>query len=159
MKKSELREIIREVVKEEIREHMAQVKKYVKTTVPIIIGESVAAYVDDKLEEASPPPKSKKRSINEAVADEDWPMLDKKILDVEDRPRLGNRSRLAEMLGYGDTKPTNLVTSVVTESGVEVPINPNQVPDHLVKALNKDYSGYMKKLNDVTANVRSKGGR
>lgn len=157
MKKSELKEIIREVVKEELREHMMQVKKYIKTTVPVMVGESVGTYIDDKLEEVSIP--SKKRPINESVDAEDWPMLDKKVFTSADRPRVADRSKLAAMLGYGDVSPSNTISTLVTDAGVEVPVNQTAIPDYLIKALNTNYSDYLKKLNAVTAASRAKDSR
>ena len=62
-----------------------------------------------------------------------------------------------EMLAERYTPPTrrrnidnlNLPSKMLTESGNAIDIDPSAVPDFIVNAMNKDYSGFMKNLASV----------
>lgn len=59
-----------------------------------------------------------------------------------------DRARMAEMMGYGEYHPKNqlIVSSAHTESGTPIPIDPTELPDHVVHALTRNYSDVMKAL-------------
>lgn len=70
----------------------------------------------------------------------------------EDTPQF-DRASLAEAMGYGEyaTTPRGsragrkvMLDSRITENGNVIPINPNDVPDSVMEAINRDYSGLIK---------------
>ena len=160
MKRSELQELIRETVREELKEHSKQMKRYVKAYIPMIIGEAVSAFIEDKLEEVPSPPKSK--SMLSEVIDE-FETLGNRTLTTKDRSTIANRSKLTALMGYGDVAGNNIegntVDQVITESGVAVPVDPTQIPDYLKNALNKDYRGVLDAMNKSSQSIRSQNRR
>ncbi len=153
MTKNELKTLIEAVVDARVK---ATVKQYLKHYVPMMIGEAVSEMVDDKLEvltNIQPKAKAKAKKLNEIfemdesdLGDVEFRTLGNKTLSVADRPKISNKSKISAMLGYG--QPENIITSVISDAGVEIPIDPEVIPEHITNALNKDYSGFLKKMNE-----------
>lgn len=143
MKKSDLEKIIQDAVRTEV-------KKYVATILPLVVNE-VLEYKLSK--------KSVAKTLNEVVSkeiDEEWPTVS---LGNPTKPNkktsiLGT-SNLAEILGYGDTKPLKGELKImepasfeaVTEHGTPVEVSAKEVPDYLKKALSRDYRPLVKALD------------
>jgi hypothetical protein len=136
MTKKELENLIRKIVKEELQNHF-------RVKVPAMVGEVVSEVINRKL-------KSSKGTLKENVEVE-WPTLGGKTMTAGDVRPSSNRSKLASLLGYDDHLPTkeNTVSSVITDAGVEIPVDPSVIPEELKVALNRDYSSFLKKMNTV----------
>lgn len=151
MKKNELTAIINEIVEERVK---ITVKQYLKHYIPMMIGEAVSDMIDDKLQMLTSAPKPKGNKLNELFnpdnideGDSEFRTIGNRTLTASDRPKIANKSKIAAMLGYGDVGGTeNTITTVVTESGVEVPVDPSLIPDHITNALNKNYSTFLQKM-------------
>lgn len=154
MKRTELEAIIKEAVREELQR---TTKAWLKTYVPAVVGQVVTELVEAKVQRLLESNRPRKAPITEGILleDEEWPTLGKKPLTTRDAPSL-NRDKLASLMGYGDVKPANnMVTTIVTDAGVEIPVPPEKIPEDLVVNLNKNYSGFLKKMGGVTARTRS----
>ena len=159
MKRTELQEMIRGIVKEELKEHTKQVKKYVKAYVPMIIGEAVGAFLEDKLEEVESVTPSRK-TLKESLELDEFETIGKRPVTTKDRSSIANSSKLAAMMGYGEsTVNENTVDQVITDSGVAVPVDNSQVPDHLRSALNRNYSDFLKAMDNSSQTYRSQNRR
>lgn len=154
MKKTDFERYIRKIVKEELNKHM-------QVQVPALIGEVISGVLDRKLNELF-------RSagngslLNEGIETDDefrtlgnGPITSKMVSSMG-RPRM-SRGELAEMMGYGSSVSDgklNIPDAVFTEQGVPVAVDPNKIPDFLIKNLNRDYSGFMKKLDSEIKKTR-----
>jgi hypothetical protein len=141
MKKSDLQNMIREIVKEEIRE-------YVPIIVPLIVSEVVDFKLKNSVNESTVSPSKKKKRLKESVDTEEWPTLGGK-------GKVFSSTNIAELLGYGDMRRAGeqekipiVVSAIHPETGMEIPVDPNSMPDHLVNALTRDYSDIIKKMNN-----------
>ena len=59
-----------------------------------------------------------------------------------------NRSNLANMMGYGDFTPEGHRQSVAQQTAETMGMSMDDLPDAVSKALTKDYSGLMKKIDE-----------
>ena len=59
-----------------------------------------------------------------------------------------NRSKLANMMGYGDFTPQGQRESVAQQTAQSMGMSMDDLPDAVSKALTKDYSGLMKKIDE-----------
>ena len=59
-----------------------------------------------------------------------------------------NRSNLANMMGYGDFTPEGQRQSVAQQTAETMGMSMDDLPDAVSKALTKDYSGLMKKIDE-----------
>ena len=59
-----------------------------------------------------------------------------------------NRSNLASMMGYGDFTPEGRRQKVAQQTAESVGVSMDDLPDAVSKALTKDYSGLMKKIDE-----------
>jgi hypothetical protein len=59
-----------------------------------------------------------------------------------------NRSNLASMMGYGDFTPEGRRQQVAQQTAESVGVSMDDLPDAVSKALTKDYSGLMKKIDE-----------
>tara|TARA_B100000902_G_scaffold398884_1_gene467366 strand:- start:1177 stop:1647 length:471 start_codon:yes stop_codon:yes gene_type:complete len=148
-KKSKLVQMLREIIKREVQK---EVKK-------IFISEGYqtpkAQNNSNDVPEVLPKPKSQKEQVS-YVKD---PMLNKVLNEtaqqneMEEYPTMGggtfDSSRMAEMMGYGnqfgsaETKRQSIGVTTAQAAGV----NPDSVPEDVMNALTKDYSGVMKALD------------
>ena len=88
--------------------------------------------------------KSLNKVLNETVG------LSKSQKEFEEYPTLGDgtfdRSRMTELLGYGkseEVKRNMVAVDTLQKAGKSV----SDVPEHITKALTKDYSKLMKVMN------------
>lgn len=142
MKVEQLRQLIRGMVKEALREEA-------KPVIKEILGEMLLEQLTTN--NGSTGNSHKGRALREAS------FINKE--ELEDYPTMGqrpvvDRSKMAEMLGYGDLLPGRgsrsgeiTVTHAMTEAGTPVEIPPDAIPEHLRRALNKDYRPLLKKLD------------
>lgn len=154
MKRSELEGMIRTIVQEEFK---VSVKKYINAYVPIVISEVVSELVEKKLLEATQhtiKPELHQQVLKEI--EEDWPMVGNKPLTSMDTGpgKLPiNREKMANLIGYGDVRSqveNSLLTRESSDGNAIIPIDPNSVPVEVRKAMNKDYRGFLKKMNAIT---------
>lgn len=142
MKKSEFKNLIKEAIREELQ---STFKSLLKETLINVFAE------------AAPAPAKKKPSLTEAFdigLEEEWPTLGRKTLTTENTPP--SRANIAAMLGYGEAE--NTISTIITDSGVERPIDPAMIPPDVKEALNKDYRSLMKKLDAKIAETRGRVG-
>ena len=132
MKKSELKMMIRQVVREEVRSALKDVLK--TDSKPVV--------------ETKKQPKRKlsKNSIlndvlNETANGDDWKTM-------------GNydSSNMNDILkhSYGDIGKNNIITDTAVNAGV----SPEKVPEHLEKALTRDYSSLLKATEEKAKQTR-----
>ena len=142
MTKKQLMKIITEVVRKEVKK---EVKK-------IFIKEEASTQLTDIVPEVSEPEeeiqytknKSLNKVLNETVG------LTKSKKEFEEYPTLGggafDKSRMTELMGYGKSEEVqrNMVAvDTLQKAGKSV----GDVPEHITKALTKDYSKLMKVMN------------
>lgn len=153
MKRNELESLIREVVKDELQK---TTKLWLKTYVPAVVGQVVTELVETKVQKLLTESSNKRKKINEnvSITDEDWPLLHNKTLTTKDAGSL-NREKMISLLGYGDVKPSVPPMTIITDAGVEIPVPEEKIPEDVKDALTKNYSGFLKKMNSVTARTRS----
>ena len=142
MTKQQLQKIIQEAVRKEVKKQMNE----------IFIKEETSSKLIDIVPEVSEPEeeiqytknKSLNKVLNETVG------LSKSQKEFEEYPTLGDgtfdRSRMTELLGYGkseEVKRNMVAVDTLQKAGKSV----NDVPEHITKALTKDYSKLMKVMN------------
>ena len=142
MTKQQLQKIIQEAVRREVKKQMNE----------IFIKEETSSKLIDIVPEVSEPKeeiqytknKSLNKVLNETVG------LSKSKKEFEEYPTLGDgtfdRSRMTELLGYGkseEVKRNMVAVDTLQKAGKSV----NDVPEHITKALTKDYSKLMKVMN------------
>ena len=142
MTKQQLHKIIQEAVRKEVKKQMNE----------IFIKEETSSKLIDIVTEVSEPKeeiqytknKSLNKVLNETVG------LSKSQKEFEEYPTLGDgtfdRSRMTELLGYGkseEVKRNMVAVDTLQKAGKSV----NDVPEHITKALTKDYSKLMKVMN------------
>ena len=142
MNKQQLQKIIQEAVRKEVKKQMNE----------IFIKEETSSKLIDIVPEVSEPEeeiqytknKSLNKVLNETVG------LTKSKKEFEEYPTLGggafDKSRMTELMGYGKSEEVqrNMVAvDTLQKAGKSV----NDVPEHITKALTKDYSKLMKVMN------------
>ena len=142
MTKQQLQKIIQEAVRKEVKKQMNE----------IFIKEETSSKLIDIVTEVSEPKeeiqytknKSLNKVLNETVG------LSKSQKEFEEYPTLGDgtfdRSKMTELLGYGkseEVKRNMVAVDTLQKAGKSV----NDVPEHITKALTKDYSKLMKVMN------------
>ena len=148
-KKNKLVQMLREIIKREVQK---EVKK-------IFISEGYqtpkAQNNSNDVPEVLPKPKSQKEQVS-YVKD---PMLNKVLNEtaqqneMEEYPTMGggtfDTSRMAEMMGYGSQfgNPEMKRQSIGVTTAQAAGVNPESVPESVMNALTKDYSGVMKALD------------
>ena len=148
-KKNKLVQMLREIIKREVQK---EVKK-------IFISEGYqtpkAQNNSYDVPEVLPKPKSQKEQVS-YVKD---PMLNKVLNEtaqqneMEEYPTMGggtfDTSRMAEMMGYGSQfgNPEMKRQSIGVTTAQAAGVNPESVPESVMNALTKDYSGVMKALD------------
>ena len=142
MTKKQLMKIITEVVRKEVKK---EVKK-------IFIKEEASTKLTDIVSEVSEPEeeiqfttnKSLNKVLNETVG------LSKSKKEFDEYPTMSGKafdsSRVSELLGYDkpdEVKRDMVAVDTLQKAGKSV----NDVPEHITKALTKDYSKLMKVMN------------
>ena len=158
MKKSELTKIICEIVQSEAE---AIIKEYMRAYIPAMVGIVLPEILDEQLdvklaEIAMTKPNKPSRALKESFTIEndmeEWPTMKNSRVMTSERAPAGVRAALAAKMGYGDMPSPNgngtlnIPTTMLTDSGIPVPISPDQVPEDVVVAVNKDYRGFMEKI-------------
>ena len=142
MTKQQLQKIIQEAVRKEVKKQMNE----------IFIKEEASTQLTDIVPEVSEPEeeiqytknKSLNKVLNETVG------LKKSQKEFEEYPTVGggpfDSSRMTELLGYGkpdEVKRDMVAVDTLQKAGKSV----GDVPEHITKALTKDYSKLMKVMN------------
>lgn len=134
----QVKRLIEALVQREVKRLLPEAVKQVMSG---IISEAVVDFTSTRQHESVPMGNSYKRqALAEVHTDDAWPTLGGGVLD---------RSRMADVMGYGDMRPSSRGTGVVidsylTEQGTPVPIDPNSIAPELQKALNRDYTELVK---------------
>ena len=142
MTKQQLQKIIQEAVRKEVKKQMNE----------IFIKEETSSKLIDIAPEVSEPKEeiqyTKNTSLNKVL--NETVGLSKSKKEFEEYPTLGDgtfdRSRMTELLGYGkseEVKRNMVAVDTLQKAGKSV----NDVPEHITKALTKDYSKLMKVMN------------
>ena len=142
MTKQQLHKIIQEAVRKEVKKQMNE----------IFIKEETSSKLIDIAPEVSEPKEeiqyTKNTSLNKVL--NETVGLSKSKKEFEEYPTLGDgtfdRSRMTELLGYGkseEVKRNMVAVDTLQKAGKSV----NDVPEHITKALTKDYSKLMKVMN------------
>jgi hypothetical protein len=144
----------------------AMIRKEIKEQLPRLVPQVVKEVMSNMILEANtsvPTPSysnsEKRRNLQENRNEE-----------FEDYPTMGARPKtsmdLASMVGWDGDAPgigganfapsrkNDMITvdSAISESGNIIPIRPEQVPEFVTNAVNKDYSGILSRLNVTKKN-------
>jgi hypothetical protein len=145
MNVEKFKQVVRGIVREELQ-------KNIRTQIKEVMAEMLVEMAVNKQPLNN---SNKAKTLREAS------FLDESELEeyptMKARPGM-DKARMAELLGYGDLAGGSqrggqiTIDSLVTESGVEVPIPQNQIPDELIQAFNRDYRPLMKALEQKKTN-------
>ena len=148
-KKSKLVQMLREIIKREVQKEVKKI--FINEGYQTPKAQNDSNYVPEVL----PKPKSQKEQVS-YVKD---PMLNKVLNEtaqqneMEEYPTMGggtfDTSRMAEMMGYGSQfgNPEMKRQSIGVTTAQAAGVNPESVPESVMNALTKDYSGVMKALD------------
>jgi len=146
---------------------MGKQAKALETLIRKIVREEIKRGVPKAIQEAMNPKTDHKKVMKQGMRNVQ-PVQEKKEF-VKDNPMsLGNtqetteqelsftsknaqgfnRSNLANMMGYGDFTPEGQRQSVAQQTAETMGMSMDDLPDAVSKALTKDYSGLMKKLDE-----------
>jgi len=140
---------------EQIKQYIQKlVREEVRRMLPTILSEAFGSMISEALDNMST--QTSRRPLREHIEEdefEEYPTMTGKTFD---------RSRMTELMGYGSMKPGNslrdqpLITVNAAmaehESGQPRPIDPNSLPDYLVKAFNTDYRSFLKTVDAKKTN-------
>ena len=142
MTKKQLIKIITEVVRKEVQKEVKKI--FIKEETSTKLTDIVPEVLEPEEEIQYTKNKSLNKVLNETVG------LSKSQKEFEEYPTLGDgtfdRSRMTELLGYGkseEVKRNMVAVDTLQKAGKSV----NDVPEHITKALTKDYSKLMKVMN------------
>jgi len=151
MNKDKLRNIIELIVRKEIKKQLSEI--FINEKEEVKLSEVISKPKPKKVVKKKPYKQyTKNEALNEVLnntkplgssRDEEWPTLGGGVLGSDN---------MAEVLGYGDLgrgqnkEKAREVGAVQTikKAGVDV----NSVPEDVVNALTRDYSGLMKAINN-----------
>ena len=148
-KKSKLVQMLREIIKREVQKEVKKI--FISEGYQTPKAQNDSNYVPEVL----PKPKSQKEQVS-YVKD---PMLNKVLNEtaqqneMEEYPTMGggtfDTSRMAEMMGYGSQfgNPEMKRQSIGVTTAQAAGVDPDSVPENVMNALTKDYSGVMKALD------------
>ena len=148
-KKSKLVQMLREIIKREVQKEVKKI--FISEGYQTPKAQNNSNYVPEVL----PKPKSQREQVS-YVKD---PMLNKVLNEtaqqneMEEYPTMGggtfDTSRMAEMMGYGNQfgNPEMKRQSIGVTTAQAAGVDPDSVPEDVMKALTKDYSGVMKALD------------
>jgi len=148
-KKSKLVQMLREIIKREVQKEVKKI--FISEGYQTPKAQNDSNYVPEVL----PKPKSQREQVS-YVKD---PMLNKVLNEtaqqneMEEYPTMGggtfDTSRMAEMMGYGSQfgNPEMKRQSIGVTTAQAAGVNPESVPESVMNALTKDYSGVMKALD------------
>ena len=133
MKKLELRMMIRKIVREEVAMSIKEV-----------INEITKPTIRSKKKVVERKKHFTKNSVlneilNETASNDDWKTIGGGVNTTDDMANVMAKS-------YGDMMNTTAEVDV-RQMAVESNVNPETVPDHVEKALTRDYSDLMKVIN------------
>ena len=142
MTKQQLQKIIQEAVRKEVKKQMNEI--FIKEEASTQLTDIVPEVLEPEEEIQYTKNKSLNKVLNETVG------LTKSKKEFEEYPTLGggafDKSRMTELMGYGKSEEVqrNMVAvDTLQKAGKSV----NDVPEHITKALTKDYSKLMKVMN------------
>jgi hypothetical protein len=130
------------------------VRAEVNRVVPMLVKEEMLKVMGGMLMEG-------RRPEREAHIDDERPFtgnsnkrreLMQSAQDHDETEPQFDRASLAEQMGYGEyasgasrrSGRKVMLDSRITENGNVIPINPSEVPDSVMEAINRDYSGLIK---------------
>lgn len=148
-KKSKLVQTLREIIKREVQKEVKKI--FINEGYQTPKAQNDSNYVPEVL----PKPKSQREQVS-YVKD---PMLNKVLNEtaqqneMDEYPTMGggtfDTSRMAEAMGYGSQfgNPEMKRQSIGVTTAQAAGVNPESVPESVMNALTKDYSGVMKALD------------
>jgi hypothetical protein len=138
----QLKAYIQKLVKEEVAKVVPQL---VRESLANAFGQIILEATDMLAEEVRPRGNTHKRvSLEESVDMEEYPSMNNRTYDS---------SRMSEIMGHTPPKKMangrNMITvdTAMSEAGNPIPISPDQIPEAVLDAMNKDYRPLMKTLN------------
>tara|TARA_Y100000356_G_C11227720_1_gene273017 strand:+ start:199 stop:639 length:441 start_codon:yes stop_codon:yes gene_type:complete len=139
MTKKDLVKIIREVVKREVQKEVKKIFIEEQVSKPVIKNKPVVEHSKEEVRYTKN--ESLNKVLNETVG------LTKSESQKDEYPTLGggafDTARMTELLGYGkseDVQRDMVAADSLRKAGKSV----NDVPEHITKALTRDYSDLMK---------------
>lgn len=145
MTKDQLNEFIRQAVLKEVRE-----------AVPVIVRDVMSKMLMEAAVSNHTPINEQRRGNShkrQALQEASYGNIDE-LEDYPTAPRANiDRGRLASLMGYGDMVPGRgragdlIVSEAVTEHGTAIPVDPNEMPEHLVRALTRNYKDVLDAMN------------
>ena len=148
-KKSKLVQMLREIIKREVQKEVKKI--FINEGYQTPKAQNDSNYVPEVL----PKPKSQREQVS-YVKD---PMLNKVLNEtaqkneMDEYPTMGggtfDTSRMAEMMGYGNQfgNPEMKRQSIGVTTAQAAGVDPDSVPENVMNALTKDYSGVLKALD------------
>ena len=150
-KSSKIVSLIKEIVRQEVKKEVREI--FIKEGMKSMAQKSTL--VEDRVVEVLPERKSKPK---EKVSYTKNPVLNDilnetaRAGEMDEYPTMGNKtfdsSKMASMMGYGNVmgsaEDKRKVSAIQTVQAAGV--DPNNVPEEVMGALTKDYSGVMKAL-------------
>ena len=142
MTKQQLQKIIQEAVRKEVKKQMNEI--FIKEETSTQLTDIVPGVSEPEEEIQYTKNKSLNKVLNETVG------LRKSQKEFEEYPTLGDgafdKSRMTELLGYGKSEEDKR-DMVAVDTLQKACKSVNDVPEHITKALTKDYSKLMKVMN------------
>ena len=147
MKKSELRTMIRKIVREEVAMTIQEVITELKQPTKQPIRQVSKPRPKRKVVEKKTYTKNSvlNEILNETAAGEEWKTIGGGTQTTDDMANIMAKS-------YGDMMNNNTQNVNVDQMAIEANVNPEAVPDHVEKALTRNYSELvtaMKKKGDM----------
>ena len=148
-KKSKLVQTLREIIKREVQKEVKKI--FINEGYQTPKAQNDSNYVPEVL--------PKRKSQKEQVSYVKDPVLNKVLNEtaqqneMEEYPTMGggtfDTSRMAEMMGYGSQfgNPEMKRQSIGVTTAQAAGVDPDSVPENVMNALTKDYSGVMKALD------------
>ena len=150
MKKNELIKIIELVVRKEVKKQMTEI--FINDKEEIKLSETISKPTPKKVIKKKPKKQYSKNTALNEVLNNTKPLGQQ---ESDDYPTLGGgvlgSDNMAEVLGYGDLGMGSNKEKAREVGAVETikkqGVNVDAVPDDVVNALTRDYSGLMKAIN------------
>ena len=154
MKKSKLVELIKEVVKREVKKQMTEI--FINDKEEIKLSETISKpRLKPKVKKQTVKQYTKDKTLNKVLNETKGLTAREKSGEFDEYPSLGDgvlgSDNMAEVLGYGDLgrgqnkERAREVGAVQTLK--KAGVSSEQVPEDVVNALTRDYSGLMKAID------------
>lgn len=141
-------EQIKTYIRKLVEEEVAKVApKIIRETISRALGQLIVEASDlAEIEQPVRGNSEKRRALSEAVGMEEFPTMSGRTFTSERMTEVVNRkaAKALDIAPLPGTRELITVDSAMTENGTPVPINPNDIPKGVMKAMNHDYRKLMK---------------